>query len=166
MNANEILKKALEKKNTTPLRFSKRSKRWEWNSMRDSGEYVWRTFDMNDILEKKDSTTEEKVMRLFTLCSSFPTRYVKNNSLQCRAGASRSAFDIWRLHLQYYGEISIQEVMRAIHSLAVDDEELSSQYCCTVHKRVFWLSDEGSLNDEYQKDEFGLEFPDWESLTP
>lgn len=94
------------------------------------------------------------------------TLYLISKKPQCRAGARRSAFDIWRVAKTYNPNVDLFEVMRLMYSRSVSVHYYRS-YCYVVRKRVFDYNPFGDSHyqqDDESLDEFGLTFSQWRTI--
>lgn len=116
---------------------------------------------------------EARLMALVADCNNAPTRYKSTKHYQCHP-ASRSARDLLAMYYGVYGDdkVTISDVMRTLYKLTNRrDRELegglqvyvSTHYCGTVNKRVFFNSS-GYVMDIYEQDELGLTFNEWRDL--
>lgn len=98
---------------------------------------------------KSKISIEERVLEILSLYR-YPT-YEQNKSFQCKSRARRSVQDIWRIYKNYFGDIDIFPIMRALYTLSKGvNKKLNSIHCCTVRKQVFWVH--GMENSYYGDD--------------
>lgn len=115
--------------------------------------------DMKHLMSCK--TVKSRVLAIFEMCSDNST--YQNNKFQCKGGARRSAHDIWRIYRNYFGEIDIFPIMRAMYDLTYNENKLGCHFCGYVRKQVFWLGG-GIINDDYLRADIGVAFKNWEKI--
>ena len=97
----------------------------------------------------------------------YPTYSIKNR-FQCKPNARRSAVDIWRIYKNYFGDIDIFSIMRALYELVYIDWVLSTIRCCTVRKQVFWIPAMEGFYGRIIKDnlnsELGVNIKEWKNI--
>lgn len=82
-------------------------------------------------------------------------------------GRNRTSLDLWRHIIYFFPEISIFEVMRALHSTT-----LTTFFCYTIEKRVFptikfydlGVNTGCSASSVLHPDEYDLLYKDWENI--
>lgn len=96
--------------------------------------------------------------------------------LETGSGRRRSSLDIWRHLKKYSAALSIYDVMDALFSLSRGGK-VSSNYCTTVHRRVFYIQyawdyrGERTQPSPYQStenfstDEYGLKISAWKGIS-
>ncbi|MFH2013949.1 MAG: hypothetical protein ABIJ17_03205 [Patescibacteria group bacterium] len=110
----------------------------------------------------KELSKKNAVKEVLELSQNYYSKYENRKRIQCKREANRSATDLWR-HLKHFrNDISIFDVMTYLYELNINNE-CTSQYCCTVLKRVFSLG-RGAYNSR-NKDEFGLTLFDWKDIN-
>lgn len=104
-----------------------------------------------------------KVLEFSSQWYSYNTR---EEEIETRPHARRSALDIWR-HCKYYSrDITIFDVMASLYN---QRSILCGQFCNQVERRVFRIKElvKGSpeLRDVTTQDEFGLVFEQWKEIN-
>jgi hypothetical protein len=111
------------------------------------------------------NTQDELIREIIKISSFRVTVYPNCNRKQCRYGARRSAGDIYRIAKYYDPDIDVFSVMRILYSMATSNK-VSSGYCSTIHKRVFYYSEYGILylSGACITDELSLLFKNWKNI--
>jgi hypothetical protein len=134
MSNEEIVQERLEKHSTAPLKFGEpRREDYYWDN-----DYIGRVDKFNKDLEilKNQNSVIERVKYIIKIGEN---TYHMNGRYQCHAYANRSARDIYRIYIYYFGEIDIFSILRALYKLAVEERYIQTYRCPTVRKQVFWL---------------------------
>lgn len=111
----------------------------------------WKKLDLCDLIFKILEHSE-------TCCSTYKSC---TEDYETDADTFRSSLDIWRHVIYIKPEITIFQVMSAIWERR---EELAGQYCYEIYRRVFKKCTWGTIDDEYEEDEYGLTFEQWKDI--
>lgn len=161
MTNEEIVLYRLSKKALSPLHFVEPNK----------GDYCYYNNYDNDLklfklnmesLKNGSTKVIDRVYTLITLGNKYRT-YTKYNKFQCNRGARRSAQDLLRLYINYFGEIDIFSIMRVLYKLSVVERRLNSYRCPNVRKQVFWIRDYNCLETNHKAD-LGVPLKDWQEI--
>lgn len=111
---------------------------------------------------KKIDNIVDRVNKILLISRHYSTYIVGTSRFQCRPGARRSTVDIWRIYKNYFEEVDIFTIMRALYVL-VNDRNLNTIRCSTVRKRVFWY-DSYNNKDFYIRAELGVPLSEWKEI--
>jgi hypothetical protein len=170
MTGEEIVLNRMKKKAKSPLHFKEPAYE-NYRYYYDSREYFnrqmakWQMAKFNECKSnlEKAITVHDRVNEILLFSHSFPT-YSNRNRLQCNQGARRSAQDIWRTYIYYFGDIDIFSIMRELYKLAIREKKFSTFRCCTVRKQVFWYERNPSCFEVYNKADLGVPLKEWENI--
>lgn len=103
------------------------------------------------------------IVKILDLTKKYSSQNSKTGNVETAPHKYRSSYDIWRHVLFFQPNHSLLDVMDSIYR---NEKKFYGQYCTTIYRRVFrtkdsqsmWLDNEGR---DY-KDEYGLEFYEWE----
>lgn len=90
--------------------------------------------DKNRVVKKKP---EIGIRFIINQMHHKPTLYACNGQFQCYSGKRRSQGDIFKIMKYYYPNITLKEVRQLLFE-NISDFGLNTDYCGTIHKRVFW----------------------------
>jgi hypothetical protein len=111
---------------------------------------------------KKIENIVDRVNEILIISRSYPTYFTGTNRYQCKAGARMSTIDIWRIYKNYFEEVDIFTIMRALFVL-VETTNLNTFRCCTVRKRVFWFENWAEKNYDVRA-ELGVPLIEWKDI--
>jgi hypothetical protein len=111
---------------------------------------------------KKIENIVDRVNEILQISRSYPTYFAGTNRFQCRSGARRSTIDVWRIYKNYFDEVDLFTIMRALFIL-VNDKDLNTFRCPNIRKRVFWFDLYGG-KDYYVRAELGVPLSEWKDI--
>jgi hypothetical protein len=123
--------------------------------------YTRQVIDISAELSTKESL-DDKILFILQTTRSYGS-YKKDDTsgyYESSASRRRSSLDLWRHLITYYPEYTIFDVMHSLYSLQLN-RLVNNNYCHDVHRRVFLPGWYGNYN---AKDEYGLNFSDWENI--
>lgn len=83
----------------------------------------------------------------------------KSHKYQCSASRRRSAGDIFRIMRYYYPKSTFKSVRSLLYDM-ISKKELSSLYCCTINKRVFYRNRDLYGSPHYNEGAYDESFKD------
>lgn len=110
---------------------------------------------------KNLSSIDDKVLKIVELAGDYAT-FDTNNRFQCRAGAYRSAIDIWRIYNNYFRPVTLFLIMRTLYKLVIEESCVETSFCRDIHKQVFTCG--GDYNDIFVINELGVRFAEWRTI--
>ena len=121
-----------------------------------------------------------KNVNLETFIKKFLSEYNENHEIetvfadsleqQCEPGLRRSGGDIFRLCKYYYPSCTLEEVLRIVNTLCLEEAKIGkgeqayikSCVCRKIKKRVFIAFEESINYQENEKDEFNRKLSDYD----
>jgi hypothetical protein len=113
----------------------------------------------------KDLPLDQLVLKCLDLSHDFYSQIKGMDSYQCTPNRKRSSFDLWRHCKVFIPDCTVYQVMDILFK---NRDKISCWFCCTVEARVFKLHKywENGVSVYKKYDEFGLQFNDWEDISP
>jgi hypothetical protein len=152
LEKRRIIRKFLRGRTTTPLTF-KFSKEYD---------------GFKTALKMEKADIETGVLTILSLSKALKS-VNSSGKLETMHDRWRSSLDIWRHYKFYEPEITIFDVMEAIHATRY---ELLTLYCMGIYRRVFRIRRHETFRMEIYgrthldyKDEYGLKFIQWKGLN-
>jgi hypothetical protein len=112
---------------------------------------------------KSFNYAKDRLLRIIELVEDFVT-YDANNKYQCRAGANRSAVDIWRIYNNYFRPVSLFYIMRTLYKLVIEDDDLETLFCNDIKKQVFVCGSGFDTDSIFIVNELGVRFAEWRNI--